>query len=74
MSADRFHVFATNDVTSVLIATKYTLGGALIFATELLDTWVDVHVREYQEGFEETPEGERIFKVVAKLSNKGLIF
>jgi hypothetical protein len=65
---ERFEVHATNDVTSVLIAKKYTLAGALNLASELLDTWTDVHVRRYATDEDET------FKVVAKLSNQGMIF
>jgi hypothetical protein len=61
----KFEVHATNDLTSVLIAEKYTLPGALSLACDLLETWDDVHIREREEGAD-------VFKVVAKLSAKGL--
>lgn len=77
MSADRFHVVATNDVTSVLIVKKYTLEAAVLFACSLLDTWTDVHVREYPDNVDSINEktvDANVFKVVAKLSNQGMMF
>jgi hypothetical protein len=64
MSA-KFEIHATNDITSVMIAEKYTLSGALIFATEIMDVWDDVHIREREDGSD-------TFKVVAKLAAKGM--
>jgi hypothetical protein len=38
--SERFEVHGNNDTTSTLIAKKYTLTGALIFAIEIADTWM----------------------------------
>lgn len=65
MSA-KFEVHATNDETSIKIATKYTLAGALSLADDLMNDWDDIHVREREEGAD-------AFKIVAKLSRHGLI-
>lgn len=65
--SDRYEVHATNDVTAIRIASKYTLAGALNLACDLLDEWDDIHIRHYEEGSD-------VFKIVAKLSNKGLLF
>jgi hypothetical protein len=62
----KFEVIATDTFTSVHIADKYTLEGALSLACDLLDKWEDVAIREREEGAD-------VFKVVAKLSNRGLI-
>lgn len=64
MSA-KFEIHATNSKTSVLVAEKYTLGAALIMATELMETWDDIFIRERVEGSD-------VYKVVAKVSAKGL--
>lgn len=63
--ADRFEVHATNDITSVLIARKYSMQGALLFANEILECWDDVFVREYDE------TGE--YKIVGHISSRGLL-
>lgn len=71
---NRFHVYATNDVTSVLIVRKFTLAGALSSAADLMEDWTDIHIREYPENYEDLAPDSLTFKVVAKLSDKGLMF
>lgn len=65
MSA-KFEVMATNDITSVKIATKYTLAGALSLCDDLINDWDDLQIREREEGAD-------VFKIVAKLSRHGMI-
>jgi hypothetical protein len=64
--SERFEVHGNNDTTSTLIAKKYTLTGALIFAIEIADTWDDIHIRHYAS------EDADQFKMVAKLALKGM--
>lgn len=63
---DRYEIHASNDVTQTHITTKCTLGGALVFATEIADHWDDIFIRHYANG-------EIRYRLVARLAIKGLI-
>lgn len=69
MSA-KFEVHATNEDTTIKIATKYTLAGALSLADDLLEDWDYIYVREHFDAVGLDPD--KSFKVVAKLSKHGL--
>ena len=83
MSAN-YEIHATNYITAIKITSKYTLSAALIFAADLMNDWDDLYIREYQEAptSDEQPSllpGEtltdiRSFKIVARISAKGLLF
>lgn len=63
---DRYEIHASNDITQVLITEKCTLGGALVFATEIAEHWDDIFIRHYKNGSE-------TFNVVARVALKGIV-